>query len=173
MSSRGDTFVGDSGGILEHNDPDSGVEDVISSRQRPQWTSIWRTTAPDTLAEYRTTMPTRAVDKSNQVGCTINHLLDRNYDLHRCSHSMRSQMVPCRSKRCKKQQGLLNAGSGKPPRCPCRYKFKLCLLSSTCEVFQQGEHAMDISDPPHSHTHTHTSRATIDTRDEGLYTGES
>jgi hypothetical protein len=148
MSSRGDTFVGDSGGILEQNERDSGVENVISSRQRPQWTSIWRTTAPDTLAEFRTTLPTHAVDKINQVGCTINHLLDRNYDLHRCSHSMRSQMVPCRSKRCKKQQGLLNAGSGPPPTCPCRYKVKLCLSSSTCEVFQQGDHAMDINDPP-------------------------
>jgi hypothetical protein len=150
MYSRNDPHDGDSGGIMELDDPDSGVEDVISSRRRPQWASIWRTTTPDTLAEYRKTLPTHAIDKSNQVSCTVNHLIDRNYDLHRCSYPMRSQMVPCRSERCKKQQSLLNIGPGTPPRCSCRYKFKLCLSSSTCEVFQQGDHVMNINDPPHT-----------------------
>ncbi|EGZ21413.1 hypothetical protein PHYSODRAFT_421267, partial [Phytophthora sojae] len=98
---------------------------------------------------FRDELPTHAVDKSNQVNCTINHLSDRDYSLHRRDHPMRSQLVPCRSKRCKAEQKRVHGDSaGRPPPCPCRYKFKLCLASSTREVFQQYNHVMNINDPP-------------------------
>ncbi|KAF4134251.1 hypothetical protein GN958_ATG16551 [Phytophthora infestans] len=66
---------------------------------------------------------------------------------------MRSQLALCKSERCKSRLQLaadtdtdtpLNAnGIG-----PCRYKFKICLSSSTCEVLQLGNHAMGTDDSP-------------------------
>ncbi|GMF20133.1 unnamed protein product [Phytophthora fragariaefolia] len=136
MTSHRATLDDSAGGILELGDSDSGAEDATLPRQRPQWTRIWRTTNTDGLAEFRASLPTQAVGKSNQVGCTINHLLDHDYNLHRCSHTMRSQMVHCTSQRCKKKLQRVNDGISRlNPRCCCRYKFNLCLSSSTCEEY--------------------------------------
>lgn len=62
---------------------------------------------------------------------------------------MRSRIVLCESQRCKAQLETSDDGDVPPlTKCPCRYKFKLCLSTSLCEVFQQGHHIMDINDPP-------------------------
>ncbi|GMF54268.1 unnamed protein product [Phytophthora fragariaefolia] len=82
MTSRRATLDDGAGGILELDDSDSGAEDASLPRQRPQWTRIWRTTNSDGLAEFRASLPTHAVGKSNQIGCTINQLLDDDYNLH-------------------------------------------------------------------------------------------
>ncbi|OWZ09285.1 hypothetical protein PHMEG_00018036 [Phytophthora megakarya] len=68
---------------------------------------FWRSNTSDTLAVYRITLPTHADDKSNQIGCVvphtaIDHLFNRDCNLHRYRHVMRSQLFPCRSKRCKR-----------------------------------------------------------------------
>ncbi|KAG2821215.1 hypothetical protein PC116_g24213 [Phytophthora cactorum] len=126
-----------------------GSDDDTESGRRPPWTRSWRSTEPDTLAVYRTSLPSHAIDKRNQVGYTNGHLFSNNYDLYRCGHSMRSQLVLCRSQRCKVQQERSDDDdTGAPLPCPCLYKFKLCLSSDLCEVFQQGVHMMDINDPP-------------------------
>jgi hypothetical protein len=63
---------------------------------------------------------------------------------------MRSQMVLCRSQRCRARCFASDdvATTTETVSCPCRYKFKICLSSGTCEVFQQGEHVMHRNDPP-------------------------
>ncbi|KAE9303158.1 hypothetical protein PR003_g22081 [Phytophthora rubi] len=61
---------------------------------------------------------------------------------------MRSRIVLCESQRCQAQLDTSDDGDVSPlTKCPCRYKFKLCLSTSVCEVFQQGHHIMDINDP--------------------------
>ncbi|GMF55182.1 unnamed protein product [Phytophthora fragariaefolia] len=82
MTSHRATLDDGAGGILKLGDSDSGAEDATLPRQRPQWTRIWRTTNSDGLPEFQASLPTHAVGKSNQVGCTINHLLDHDYNLH-------------------------------------------------------------------------------------------
>ncbi|OWY99900.1 hypothetical protein PHMEG_00029020 [Phytophthora megakarya] len=138
---------GDTEDVLQLDDLDS--EDNTSTRRRLPWTRIWRSNSAETLQVYRSSLPTHAVDKSNQIGCTIDHLFNRDYDLHRCGHVMRSQLVPCRSKRCKSKQDRLNVENVELIEpWQCHYKFNLCLSPNSCEVFQQGEHLMDTNDPP-------------------------
>ncbi|GMF42195.1 unnamed protein product [Phytophthora fragariaefolia] len=129
MTSRRSTLDDGAGGILELGDSDSGTEDATLPRQRPQWTRVWRTMNSDGLTEVRASLTTHAGGKTNQVGCTINHLLDPDYNLRRCSHTMRSQMVHCTSQRCKNQlQRVNDCISRLNPRCRYRYKFNLCLV---------------------------------------------
>ncbi|KAE9099757.1 hypothetical protein PF007_g15760 [Phytophthora fragariae] len=62
---------------------------------------------------------------------------------------MRSRIVLCESQRCQAQLDTSDDGDVPPlMKCPSRYKFKLCVSTSLCEVFQQGHHIMDINDPP-------------------------
>ncbi|KAG4041010.1 hypothetical protein PC123_g23463 [Phytophthora cactorum] len=104
-----------------------GSDDDTESGRRPPWTRIWPSTEPNTLAVYRTSLPSHAIDKSNQS-----------------LHAITASTVSIQAQ----QERSDDDDTGAPPPCPCRYKFKLCLWSDLCEVFQQGVHMMDINDPP-------------------------
>ncbi|KAG6943077.1 hypothetical protein JG687_00018674 [Phytophthora cactorum] len=72
----------DSDGHQQLEEYDLSSDDYTKSGRRPPWTRIWRSTEPYTLAVYRTSLLSRA-------------------NLYRCCHSMRSQLVQCRSRCCK------------------------------------------------------------------------
>ncbi|KAG6975492.1 hypothetical protein JG688_00002342 [Phytophthora aleatoria] len=97
----------DSDDDLQPEECGLGSDDDTESGRCSPWTQIWRPTEPDTLAVYRTS-------------------LLNDYDLYRCGHSMRSQLVLCR---CKAQQERSDDDdTGAPLPCPCRYKCQAVSL---------------------------------------------
>ncbi|ETI57729.1 hypothetical protein F443_00001, partial [Phytophthora nicotianae P1569] len=124
---------------------DSDSVDEQDRGSRPRWTKVWRTTAGiDALDSYRQSLPTHSIAKSDPTSCTIDHLFDKDYPLATAIHLMRVQLSKCRSRRCNSGPHDDDSDIGDNVACPCRYKFKICLSSGTCEVFQHNDHLADI-----------------------------
>jgi hypothetical protein len=101
MSERDSELLASPDGFLQLETSESEDEEAQPRRRRPTWTKIWRSTSSGTLGSFRESLPTHCIDKSNPVGCTADHLFDKDFDLACCVHQMRSQMVLCRSQRCR------------------------------------------------------------------------